>query len=108
MKQPRPALPFLHAQKDGTVIVDVHVMPNAARTQIQGLNDGALRVRLHAPPVDGKANLALQAWLAQQLEIPKAAVNLVRGASARRKQLSVAGAYAAEARWQALSPPPGT
>lgn len=44
--------------------VEVHVMPNAARTQIQGLHDGALRVRLHAPPVDGKANLALQAWLA--------------------------------------------
>ncbi len=101
-----PEQPFLHAQKDGAVIVDVHVMPNAARTQIQGLHDGALRVRLHAPPVDGKANLALQAWLAEVLGVPKSAVELVRGASARRKQLRVAAAYAGQAHWQGLMPAP--
>jgi len=101
-----PALPFLHAQKDGAVLVDVHVMPNAARTQIQGLHDGALRVRLHAPPVDGKANLALQAWLAETLGVPKSAVELLRGATARRKQLRVAATYAGQARWQALLPAP--
>ena len=61
------------------MIVDVHVMPNAAKTQIQGLHDGALRVRLHAPPVDGKANLALQAWLAATLGIPQ----IGRGTAAR-------------------------
>jgi len=71
MTTPPPSLPFLHLQKDGAVLVDVHVMPNAAKTQIQGLHDGTLRVRLHAPPVDGKANLALQAWLAETLGIPK-------------------------------------
>lgn len=102
----RPEQPFLHAQKDDAVIVDVHVMPNAARTQIQGLHDGALRVRLHAPPVDGKANLALQAWLAEVLGVPKSAVELVRGASARRKQLRVAAAYAGQAHWQGLMPAP--
>ncbi len=101
-----PAQPFLHAQKDGRVLVEVHVMPNAAKTQAQGLHDGALRVRLHAPPVDGKANLALQAWLAQTLGIPKSAVELVRGASARRKQLCVAAAYAGLARWEELKPLP--
>ena len=106
---PHPLLPeqtFLHVQKDGAVIVDVHVMPNAARTQIQGLHDGALRVRLHAPPVDGKANLALQAWLAEVLGVPKSAVELVRGATARRKQLRVATAYAGQAHWQGLMPAP--
>lgn len=86
--------------------VEVHVMPNAARTQIQGLHDGALRVRLQAPPVDGKANLALQAWLAGTLDIPKSAVELLRGASARRKLLRVAAAYAGQARWPALMRPP--
>jgi len=99
-----PPLPFLHQQKDGTVLVDVHVMPNAAKTQIQGLHDGALRVRLHAPPVDGKANLALQAWLAETLGIPKSAVELVRGATARRKQLRVDARYAAQAAWSRLRP----
>lgn len=101
-----PDQPYLHVQKDGAVTVEVHVVPNAARTQIQGLHDGALRVRLHAPPVDGKANLALQAWLAGTLDIPKSAVELMRGASARRKQLRVAASHAALARWQALTPPP--
>jgi len=106
MKPSLSTAPFLHVQKDGAVLVDVHVMPNAARTQIQGLHDGALRVRLHAPPVDGKANLALQAWLAETLGIPKSAVELVRGTTARRKQLRVIAAYAAQARWPGLMPPP--
>lgn len=101
-----PALPFLHTQNDGGVLIDVHVMPNAAKTQAHGLHDGALRLRLHAPPVDGKANLALQAWLAKTLGIPKSAVELVRGASARRKQLCVGAAYVGQARWQGLKPLP--
>lgn len=97
-------LPFLHPQTDGGVLIDVHVMPNAARTQIQGLHDGALRLRLHAPPVDGKANLALQAWLAETLEIPKSAVELRRGATARRKQFRVAPRHSPQAQWARLRP----
>lgn len=104
MSSPLPDLPFLHVQKDGAVLVDVHVMPNAARTQLQGLHDGALRVRLHAPPVDGKANLALQTWLAETLGVPKSAVELVRGATARRKQLRVDARHAAQAAWSRLQP----
>lgn len=103
MNAPLSSFPFLHMQKDGAVLVDVHVMPNAARTQAQGLHDGALRVRLHAPPVDGKANLALQAWLAETLGIPKSAVALLRGSTSRRKQLRVAASHAAQAAWQRLA-----
>lgn len=99
------ALPFVQLQKDGAVLVDLHVMPNAAKTQIQGQHDGALRVRLHAPPVDGKANLALQVWLADTLGIPKSAVTLLRGTTSRRKRLRVAAAYAAQADWLRLQPP---
>ena len=95
-------LPFLRAQKDGSVLVDIHVMPNAAKTQMQGLHDGALKVRLHAPPVDGKANEALQLWLAKTLGVPKSTVELLRGASNRRKQLCVAANAVAKARWSSL------
>ncbi len=102
MRTTLPDQPFLQQQQDGAVLVDVHVMPNAARTEIQGLHDGALRVRLHAPPVDGKANLALQAWLAETLGVPKSAVELLRGATARRKQLRVSAAQAERADWQRL------
>lgn len=87
------------------MIVDVHVMPNAAKTQIQGLHDGALRVRLHAPPVEGKANQALQAWLADELGIPRNAIELLRGQTSRRKQLRVAPDCVRRAHWERLAPP---
>ena len=65
------------------------VVPNARRTAIDGLHDGALRVRLAAPPVDGKANEALLRWLAGQLGVPRRGLELVRGTSARRKAVEV-------------------
>ena len=67
----------------------VSVSPNAKRTAADGLHDGALRVRLAAPPVDGKANDTLVAWLAGQLGLPRRAVSLVRGPTARRKSLAI-------------------
>ena len=67
----------------------VSVSPNARRTQADGLHDGALRVRLAAPPVDGKANELLLAWLAAELGLPRRAVRLVRGETSRRKWLAI-------------------
>jgi len=97
-----PDLPFLRIEKTGAVIVDVHVMPNAPKTQVQGLHDGALRIRLKAPPVEGKANQELVAWLARELKVPRASIELIRGDAARRKQLRVAQASVANARWERL------
>ena len=71
------------------VLLLVSVMPNAKRTATGGLHDGALRVRLAAPPIEGRANEALVAWLAKSLGIPKRAVELLRGGSSRRKQLAI-------------------
>ena len=67
----------------------VAVVPNAKRTGADGLHDGCLRVRLAAPPVDGKANERLLAWLADELHCPKRAVRLLHGNSARRKMIEV-------------------
>jgi uncharacterized protein len=97
-----PDLPFLRVEKTGAVIMDVHVMPNAPQTQVQGLHDGALRVRLKAPPVDGKANQELVAWLARELRVPRASIELIRGETSRRKQLRVAHASVANAHWERL------
>lgn len=76
----------LHA---GALWLAVSVSPNARRTAADGLHDGALRVRLCAPPVDGKANDLLMAWLADQLSLPKRAITLVRGQTSRRKCLAL-------------------
>jgi uncharacterized protein YggU (UPF0235/DUF167 family) len=67
----------------------VAVVPNARTSAADGMHDGALRVRLAAPPLDGRANEALRAWLAAQLRVPQRAVRLVRGASSRRKAVEI-------------------
>ena len=77
----------------------VSVSPNARRTQADGLHDGALRVRLAAPPVDGKANDLLVTWVAAELGLPRRAVRLVRGDLSRRKWLAVDAAAAVLAQW---------
>ncbi|WP_353138611.1 DUF167 domain-containing protein [Limnohabitans sp.] len=98
-----PQATYLRPEKTGTVIVDIHVIPNASHTQVDGEHDGALRVRLHAPPVDGKANLALIAWLARTLGLAKRDVELVRGQTSKRKQLRVSAAACIKAQWLALN-----
>jgi uncharacterized protein (TIGR00251 family) len=99
-----PPYCFLRLDKHADVIIDIHVIPNAARTQADGLHDGALRVRLHAPPVDGKANTALCAWVADTIGLPKSQVQLLRGTTSKRKQLSVSASAAERANWSALHP----
>jgi uncharacterized protein (TIGR00251 family) len=98
-----PSKTYLRLEKTGAVIVDIHVIPNASRTQADGEHDGALRVRLHAPPVDGKANLALAAWLANALGIAKRDVELIRGQTSKRKQLRISAAVCDKADWPALA-----
>lgn len=73
----------------GGVRLRLAVVPGARRTGADGLFDGALRVRLVAPPVEGKANEALLAWLAGELGLPRRALQLVQGRTARRKTVAV-------------------
>jgi uncharacterized protein (TIGR00251 family) len=101
-----PDLPFMRVEKNGDVLLDVHVVPNAAKTQAVGLygeaGQMALRLRLQAPPVDGKANQALVKWLAGCLGVPQQAVTLARGETSRRKQLRVQASAASQATWDEL------
>lgn len=71
------------------VVLDLSVSPNARRTEVIGLHDGALRVRLAAQPVEGQANAALRRWLAQELDTTLAHIELLRGDSGRRKQVRI-------------------
>jgi len=83
------ALPSCLERHGDRLWLAVSVVPNAKRTGADGLHDGALRVRLAAPPVDGKANDTLVAWLAGELGVPRRSVALVRGQTARRKWLAL-------------------
>ena len=81
----------------GGVILEVRVIPRAAKSGIAGTRDGALLVRLNAPPVEGAANAELIAVLGKALGVPKRSVEIVAGAQARTKRVRVTGVGAADA-----------
>jgi len=94
-------------QADGAgVKITVHVVPRASRTALAGLHDDALRIRLAAPPVDGKANRTLIEFIAKTLKVPQRQVQLLAGDTARRKYLHVTG-LTLESALQLLSNPTG-
>jgi len=79
--------------------IAVRVQPGAARNEVAGWEaDGTLRVRLTAPPVEGRANRALVEFLAEALGLRRAAISLIRGASSRHKLVEVEGLEATEIR----------
>ncbi|MEK8031939.1 DUF167 domain-containing protein [Ideonella sp. DXS29W] len=103
-----PRWPCVRAAGSDACILTVSVQPNARHTELVGLQEGALRLKLAAPPIDGQANVALAAWLAKELGLPKRSVQLRRGAAARHKQLDIDTAASAVCAWldQRLGAPP--
>jgi uncharacterized protein (TIGR00251 family) len=77
-------------------LIHVRVIPRARRTEISGRRGDAILVRLAAPPVDGAANEALIAFLAERLGLPQRRISIARGASGRDKTLAVDGLTPAE------------
>jgi uncharacterized protein (TIGR00251 family) len=77
--------------------MEILVQPRASRTRSVGEHDGRLKIQLAAPPVDGEANAALVAFLAEELDVRKADVAIVRGETGRRKTVRIAGVTAARA-----------
>lgn len=86
------------------LVIAFHVLPNAPRTEVQGEHGGALKLRLAAPPVDGKANEALVKWLSKQLGVSRASIELLAGDKDRRKRVLVTATLGAEAIERALIP----
>ena len=78
--------------------VRIRLIPRAGRDAVAGERDGAVLIRIAAPPVDGKANAALIALVATTLGVPKSAVRIVRGETSRDKVLAVDGMTANAAR----------
>jgi uncharacterized protein len=72
-------------------ILRVHVIPNANSDSIVGENGGAVKIKLRAPAVEGKANAALISFLAEQLKISRRAIALERGHKSRDKLVRLNG-----------------
>jgi hypothetical protein len=80
--------------KKGTVSpvqLAIRVVPGASKNEVVGLNGGVWKVRLTAPPVEGKANRALVEYLAEKLDIGRSKVGLVKGTASRSKLVAVYG-----------------
>lgn len=74
------------------MILDLHVQPGASRSEFAGEHGGRIKVRLAAPPVEGRANEALVEFLADYFEVPRRNVRITAGLKSRRKRVVVEGA----------------
>ena len=83
---------WLRVAADGRLTLTLHIQPGAKKTEVAGEHGDALKIRLAAPPVDGKANAALLEFIADRLGVAKSAVTLKSGQASRRKVVEVGGA----------------
>ena len=83
-----------YAGKEGTLTFKVRVVPRASRTELLGEHDGALRIRIAAPPVDGAANDELVRLLAKEFSVPRSAVEISAGQTSKLKTVRIEGGSA--------------
>ena len=69
----------------------IKAIPNAPRTEIVGWLGNALKIKVHAPPLEGRANEVLCKFLADHLDLPRRAVNVLRGDTSRQKTVQITG-----------------
>ena len=80
----------LRLAPDGNALcILVHAQPNARKTEVEGIYNGRLKVRIAAPALDGRANKLLTDFLRQQLDLPAHRITLVRGDHSRLKQIEI-------------------
>jgi uncharacterized protein (TIGR00251 family) len=79
-------------EKNNALYFAVKVAPRAAKSEIAGFHDGALKVRVNAPPVDGAANAELVKLLAKTFGVAKSEVEIVGGLNSKTKQVKISNA----------------
>ncbi len=84
-----------YEERDGAIILNIRVVPRAAKEGIQGLVGDALKVRIQAPPVEGKANACLVRFLADAWKLPRAQIEILSGETGRNKRLRISRPTAA-------------
>jgi len=84
-----------YSEKDRGLTFAVRIVPRASRTEIAGEYNGALRIRIAAPPVEGAANRELIRLLAKLFKLPQNAVEIVSGRGSKSKIIHIVGADSA-------------
>lgn len=83
-------------EKNGFVYLQIHIQPRASKNEVVGIYNGALKIRVTSPPVEGAANDLLMRFISKWLELPKSGVEIVSGDKSRHKILKIQGASMAE------------
>jgi uncharacterized protein (TIGR00251 family) len=83
---------YLTVNNDREVVLSLYIQPKSSRDRIAGLHDGALKMSITAPPVEGKANSRVIAFLARLLKVPKSAITIKSGQQSRKKRVAISGA----------------
>ena len=78
-------------EKAGSLIFNVHVVPRASKSEIVGEHDGALKIRIASPPTGGAANAELIRVLAKRFDVPKGAIEILKGQTSKTKQIKIVG-----------------
>lgn len=78
-------------ERDDQVSIEIIVVPNARKTEMVGEHDGRLKLKIHAPPVDGKANEEIIRFFSDVFSLPKSRIRISHGESSKRKTVVVAG-----------------
>lgn len=76
-------------EKDGSITFSVRVIPRASQSEIVGEHDGALKIRIAAPPVDGAANAEVIKLLARTFKISKSKITIVTGETSKKKRIKI-------------------
>ena len=92
-----PEISDLYDESPEGIVLRIHVQPGAGRSAVVGRHGDALKVRVAAPPVEGRANEAARALLAEALGVPDGDVELTSGQSSRAKRFRLKGIDAEEA-----------
>jgi uncharacterized protein len=82
-------MPFLTIKGDGSLLICIYVQPRASRTGLCGIYGDSLKVAIAAPPVDGRANREIIAYLSALLKIPKKEIAIISGAQSRKKKFRI-------------------
>lgn len=80
-----------HRRDGERIILTLHIQPGARRTEVAGVHDGALKIRVAAAPVEGQANARLVDFLKKAFDVPASRVILRQGSSGRRKVVEIQG-----------------
>jgi uncharacterized protein (TIGR00251 family) len=82
-------MPDWYAWQGNDLILNITLQPRASKDEICGIHGATLKIRITAPPVDGKANTHLCAFVAKICQVSKSAVSLISGAGSRQKRLRI-------------------